>query len=179
MNESQRERFGVSEYAAFKVRPYCNELYNKYMNGIDVIDQLFSSYDRHQRSTSWKTIYIHTSIKMAEAAAYKLYKLYCELYFLVPVDHCVYKQEIALKLLKLNTISDTNAGTTAITQLIDEDDIHFQKVEPKKLNCRYHKCRNNSRFSCGGYKKDGKPLYLCLAHLAMHQAAERERARYI
>ena len=59
-NEKQRVGFGVQQYNAFKIVQDAIKLYNTYMNGIDVVDQLISSHNRHQRSTNWHHTYIYT-----------------------------------------------------------------------------------------------------------------------
>ncbi len=172
LNETQRVKFGIESYTAFKIKPYCVQLYNKYMNGIDVVDQLISSYDRHQRAKSWKSIYISTSLKMAEASAYKLYSLYCEANYLVGMNHAEFKQEIALELLKQGRATTT---TVAPPRDLTIEDIHFQRVHKKKFKCRHFKCDNNSRYSCGACLQKKQPLYLCLKHLESHQKAEKDR----
>ena len=74
LNEKQKEKFNVTSYKVYKLVPYIVAYYNKKMNGVDVIDQLISSHDRHQRQSSWKTSLIYTAIKMAETTSFTINK---------------------------------------------------------------------------------------------------------
>ena len=74
LNEKQRARFNVTSYKVFKLVPFIVAYYNKKMNGVDVIDQLISSHDRHQRQYGWKVSLIFTAIKMAETTPFTINK---------------------------------------------------------------------------------------------------------
>ena len=178
-----KAKFAANHYQAFKIKPYCIQLYNEYMNAIDVVDQPISSYERHQRAKIWKIVYFLTSFKMAAAAAYKLYCQYCTAHYLEPMEHCDYKKEIGIQLLLLNSeIDSTNTRTvpapnqpTGSARGVNINDIHWLRTHESNKKCRWFKCDNFSGFSCGGGKRGGKPLYLCLKHLKEHRESEEAR----
>ncbi len=74
MSEKQRIKFNVNTYKVYKLVPYIVAYYNKKMNGVDVIDQLIVSHERHQRQSKWTVSLIYTAIKMAETTSFTVNK---------------------------------------------------------------------------------------------------------
>ena len=71
----QRKAFKVEEFEIYKLVPYSVGLYNQKMNAIDIIDQLISAHERHQRQSKWTLAYMYTAIRMAETAAFTIFRL--------------------------------------------------------------------------------------------------------
>ena len=175
LNERQRALFGVESFEAFKIYPYPCALYNQYMNGIDVLDQLISALDRHQRNKKWYHIYIQTAIKMAEATAFKMHDSYLKNNGRPAIEHYKFKQQIGLDLLRYNSPVPESISYTPISRANKDlvDDIHHSKKHPlPKKKCRWTLCDLTTRNSCAACLHKGNPMYLCGPHLIEHQRTE-------
>ena len=114
------------------------------MNGCDVLDQLVSSYDHQHRSPIWKNQVYHTGLNVLEVICYQIYKKQvnhstpgkC------PMPHCLFKQSIALELLKRRTTSRNSAllpslSTDNMMSEASEVHTHGSSVMGKRGDCRY------------------------------------------
>ena len=123
------------------------------MNGIDVVDQLISSHDRHQRSTNWHHTYIYTSLKMAEAASFKMYTIYCKKNRINPMQHYNYKQTIAKSLLCSTTTATLNLSLSSDYLPPSNRDfvesVHIRKgIVGNRVKCHWKKCNNTTLKYC-------------------------------
>ena len=153
LKQDQRDKFGTESYRVYKIVPFLVKMYNSYMNGVDCIDEAISLYDREGRQTKWTWPYIQTSIKMAEAMAYKIYCIYCKQNQLPSMDHYMYKQSIGVGLCCFQRPArQSNSPTSDICVAIENiRDYHFKKRhQGNRKKCRWRFCRNNTHYSCEG-----------------------------
>lgn len=172
LNDKQRIKFKTESYEAFKIVPFIVHQYNQHMNGVDVIDQLISSFERHQRNKKWYHTYLFTSIRLGEVSAYKINSIFKKELGLNVLDHCAFKQEIALALLSTVTdVGHLETPPTAAEQIKDHVlSVHVKKQHGgKKKKCRWAGCKRSTTTSCLScmYSKGGA-LYLCGEHYKEH-----------
>ena len=116
---------------------------------------------------------------MAEANAFKLHTLYCKDFQDGTVDpeyppvvcqtHLIFKINVAVHLLSFS------GRPVVVPPPVPHVELHFLREHPSKMKCRFKRCNNTSKYSCGGCVHKGGPMYLCLIHLREHQESERVR----
>ena len=98
-NKKQRAELGHDvSYKCQTEIPWIVRLYNFNMNSVDIIDQVISSYDRHQRHGVWKLQVYNSSLQMMEVVAYQMHLTYCKSINKSPLSHLKFKEDLALSL---------------------------------------------------------------------------------
>ena len=99
LNHRTKLDLNDEEYTKTKVLPYMNHLYNNKMNGVDILDQYVSSYDKQHRFSSWKLQAYHTSFNILESIAYRIHQNAVATKKISSLTHLQFKQSIATQLL--------------------------------------------------------------------------------
>ncbi len=178
-NEDHRNALGLenTQHKSPKVYPYINHMYNMYMNGVDVLDQLVAAYDRQHRFKNWKH---HTAWSILLVIAYKMYLFNCNNNNQRPLSHKLFNQSVAKDLIKRSTPRDILSSSPP--DLISEIVLHPYHTMKKRSHCRYlventlenrkkemRQCQSKTFNACIACK-DGKEnvMYLCKTHYKLH-----------
>ena len=176
----------ASQHTTSKVYPYVNNMYNMYMNEVDVLDQLVASYDRQHRHKSWKQQAYHTAWTILAVLAYNMY-LFNEKCRdnSNPMSHFLFKQSIARALIQrvspridLSSVVDFGSEVTSAVlhpfhRMSKRKHCKFMVPNPNFGERRKHRvvqCGAKSWNACQNCTS-GKDMvtYLCKKHYELHR----------
>ena len=189
---NKKHRAELGHNISFKARreiPWIVKLYNYNMNSVDVIDQLVSSYDRHQRHKVWKLQVYNSSLQMMEVVAYQQHVTHCKLINKTPLTHFKFKHSLALNLVQYRSSRPVRSIATTLSSEIHPIDtfMHsrrkltntempeckYQVANPNPKTIKAHpmvNCKKRTSFGCGDCMYGGKiGLALCKQHCIAHK----------
>ena len=191
-NKNHRDALNLEtkDYKQDKIIPYINHLYNMKMNGVDVLDQYVSSYDRQHRTKSWKQQTYFTSFKIIESISYQMHMYNVTKRATNKLTHLQFKQLIAERLLQRRSNRQRLLSSVISSEItpsyvslhrrtalaVTKSVCQFQVPNTNVKSMARHPTRNcaaRTRFGCStcvGSMKVG--TFLCPTHQVMHQEIE-------
>ena len=90
------------------------------MNGVDVLDQYLSSYDKQFKSDKWTLQNNNTGWTLLEVSCFPIHKIICGIKQVECMDHLTFKQTLARQLLQKTIAQKESANTLSSSQIGSE-----------------------------------------------------------